>query len=349
MLLYENENNKNSDRLRVILQAGMNASKLVAKILGFSRRQATMPTVIDINSNMQDLERMVRRLLGEGIELKLDLHADTGRVLIDSTQIEQVLINLVLNARDAMPQGGTLTVATTPVEVDEVFARSHVGMSPGPHVCLVVQDTGLGMDSATLSRAFDPFFTTKEPGKGTGLGLSTVYGIVKQSGGSVWLDSSPDDGTTARVYLPAVREQPEEERTPSLGPAAPVQGATVLVVEDEQLVRDLVCRTLRRAGYTVLVAEHGEEALAVARAHVGPIELMITDVVMPRMNGSDLADRLSLERPGLRVLFVSGYTSEGLVVRGGLEPGTEYLQKPFTPAVLLDRVRELLTTERARA
>jgi PAS domain S-box-containing protein len=332
-----------------ITRAASRAASLTRQLLAYSRQQVLSPSVLDLQQVVDQLGGMLRRLIGEDIRL-ITRHADGETfVRVDRGQIEQVVLNLVLNARDAMPQGGTLTVATTPVEVDEVFARSHVGMSPGPHVCLVVQDTGLGMDSATLSRAFDPFFTTKEPGKGTGLGLSTVYGIVKQSGGSVWLDSSPDDGTTARVYLPAVREQPEEERTPSLGPAAPVQGATVLVVEDEQLVRDLVCRTLRRAGYTVLVAEHGEEALAVARAHVGPIELMITDVVMPRMNGSDLADRLSLERPGLRVLFVSGYTSEGLVVRGGLEPGTEYLQKPFTPAVLLDRVRELLTTERARA
>ena len=221
-------------------------------------------------------------------------------------------------------------------------------MNPGPHVCLQVQDTGSGMDEATRSRAFDPFFTTKEPGKGTGLGLSTVYGIVKQSGGSVWLDSVPGAGTTVRVYLPQVSEHPESEQAVLTGAAAPVQGATVLVVEDEQLVRDLVRRTLRRAGYTVLVAENGEAALAVSRANLGPIDLVVTDVVMPRMNGNDMASRLQLERPGIRVLFVSGYANDVLGLRGGLESGTEYLQKPFTPSVLLDRVRELLTPARAR-
>ena len=297
---------------------------------------------------VDQLGGMLRRLIGEDIRLITQHAAGETFVRVDRGQIEQVILNLVLNARDAMPQGGSLTIATTPVELDEAYARAHVGMTAGPHVSLLVQDTGSGMDPATRNRAFDPFFTTKEPGKGTGLGLSTVYGIVKQSGGSVWLDSNLGAGTTVRVYLPRVQEQPALEQAAPIVPAAPVAGATVLVVEDEQLVRDLVCRTLRRAGYTVLVADQGEEAVSVSRAHVGPIDLMVTDVVMPRMNGSELAGRLSLERPGLRVLFVSGYASEALDIRGSLEPGTEYLQKPFTPAVLLDRVRELLTTERAR-
>jgi PAS domain S-box-containing protein len=331
-----------------ITRASSRAASLTRQLLAYSRQQILSPSVLDLQQVVDQLGGMLRRLIGEDIKLITQHAAGETFVRVDRGQIEQVILNLVLNARDAMPQGGSLTVATMSVELDEAYARAHVGMTAGPHVCLLVQDTGSGMDAATRNRAFDPFFTTKEPGKGTGLGLSTVYGIVKQSGGSVWLDSIPGAGTTVRVYLPRVQEHPEEEQVASLGPAAPVQGATVLVVEDEQLVRDLVSRTLRRAGYTVMVAEHGDEALAISRTHVGPIDLMVTDVVMPRMNGSDLANRLVLERPGLRVLFVSGYPSEALDLRGGLESGMEYLQKPFTPSVLLDRVRELLTTERAR-
>jgi PAS domain S-box-containing protein len=331
-----------------ITRAASRAASLTRQLLAYSRQQILSPSVIDLQQVVDQLGGMLRRLIGEDIRLITQHAAGETFVRVDRGQIEQVILNLVLNARDAMPQGGSLTIATTPVELDEAYARAHVGMTAGPHVSLLVQDTGSGMDPATRNRAFDPFFTTKEPGKGTGLGLSTVYGIVKQSGGSVWLDSNLGAGTTVRVYLPRVQEQPALEQAAPIVPAAPVGGATVLVVEDEQLVRDLVCRTLRRAGYTVLVADQGEEAVSVSRAHVGPIDLMVTDVVMPRMNGSELAGRLSLERPGLRVLFVSGYASEALDIRGSLEPGTEYLQKPFTPAVLLDRVRELLTTERAR-
>jgi len=331
-----------------ITRAASRAASLTRQLLAYSRQQILSPSVIDLQLVVDQLGGMLRRLIGEDIRLITRHAAGETFVRVDRGQIEQVVLNLVLNARDAMPQGGALTVATMPVELDEAYVRAHVGMTAGPHVCLLVQDTGSGMDAAVRSRAFDPFFTTKEPGKGTGLGLSTVYGIVKQSGGSVWLESTPGAGTTVRVYLPRVQERPEEERVAPLGSAAPVQGATVLVVEDEQLVRDLVCRTLRRAGYTVLMAEHGDEALAISRTHVGPIDLVVTDVVMPRMNGSELAGRLLLERPGLRVLFVSGYPSEALDLRGSLEQGTEYLQKPFTPAVLLDRVRGLLTTERAR-
>lgn len=332
-----------------ITRAASRAASLTRQLLAYSRQQILSPSVLELQQVVEQLGGMLRRLIGEDIRLTTRHGTGETYVRVDRGQIEQVILNLVLNARDAMPHGGTLTVTTTAVELDEAFARAHVGMTRGPHVCLQVQDTGSGMDETTRTRAFDPFFTTKEPGKGTGLGLSTVYGIVKQSGGSVWLDSTPGAGTTVRVYLPQVQEHPESEQSETVSPASPVQGATVLVVEDEQLVRDLVRRTLRRAGYTVLVAENGEEALAVSRANLGPIDLVVTDVVMPRMNGSELASRLQLERPGMRVLFVSGYANDVLDVRGGLVPGTEYLQKPFTPSVLLDRVRELLTPARARA
>jgi PAS domain S-box-containing protein len=331
-----------------ITRAASRAASLTRQLLAYSRQQILSPSVLDLQQVVEQLGGMLRRLIGEDIRLITRHTASDTFVRVDRGQIEQVILNLVLNARDAMPHGGTLTVVTTPLDLDEAFARAHIGMGRGPHVCLQVQDTGSGMDEPTRSRAFDPFFTTKEPGKGTGLGLSTVYGIVKQSGGSVWLDSVPGAGTTVRVYLPRVREHPDQERVIPVGPTATVHGATVLVVEDEQLVRDLVHRTLSRAGYTVLVAEHGEEALGVSRANLGPIDLLVTDVVMPRMNGNELASRLSLERPGIRVLFVSGYANDVLDLRGGLEAGTEYLQKPFTPSVLLDRVRELLTPARVR-
>jgi len=331
-----------------ITHAASRAASLTRQLLAYSRQQVLTPSVIDLRQVVDQLGGMLRRLIGEDIRLSIRHAAGDTFVRVDRGQIEQVILNLVLNARDAMPNGGTLTVATTSTELDEAYARAHIGMSAGAHVCLQVQDTGSGMDEQTRSRAFDPFFTTKEPGKGTGLGLSTVYGIVKQSGGSVWLDSTPGGGTSVQVYLPRVQEQPDLAQAAQVAPSGPVQGATVLVVEDEQLVRDLVRRSLRRAGYMVLVAENGEEALAVFRANPGPIDLLITDVVMPRMNGNELASRILQERPGIRVLFVSGYANDVLDLRGGLGPGTEYLQKPFTPSVLLDRVRELLTPARAR-
>ncbi|HWA56896.1 MAG TPA: ATP-binding protein [Gemmatimonadales bacterium] len=331
-----------------ITRAAERAASLTRQLLAFSRLQILSPRVLELGQVVEQLSGMLRRLIGEDIRLITRHIGPAAHVRVDRGQIEQVLLNLVLNARDAMPQGGTLTITTGAQPLDDATARSH-GLSAGPHVCLQVQDTGTGMDEPTRLRAFDPFFTTKEPGKGTGLGLATVYGIVRQSGGSVQLESSPGAGTLVRVYLPMVEEAPEAEAPAVAGPGPSVQGVTTLVVEDEQLVRDLVCRTLRRAGYTVLVASNGEEALALSRATPDPIDLVVTDVVMPRMNGSELAQRLAAERPGIRVLFVSGYANEVLDVRGGLEPGTEYLQKPFVPSVLLDRVRELLTPARARA
>ncbi|MFN8651934.1 MAG: MASE1 domain-containing protein [Gemmatimonadales bacterium] len=333
-----------------ITRAASRAAGLTRQLLAYSRQQILSPSVLDLREVVEQLGGMLRRLIGEDVRLITRHVGEEGLVRVDRGQIEQVILNLALNSRDAMPQGGTVTITTRVTVLDDATARVH-GLRAGPHVCLIVQDTGSGMNEAVRSRAFDPFFTTKEPGKGTGLGLSTVYGIVQQSGGSVQLDSTPGAGTAVRVYLPKVEMMPAPLPEPVAPVPAPalVQGVTTLVVEDEQLVRDLVCRTLKRAGYNVLVASHGEEALAISRATPGPIDLVVTDVVMPRMNGSQLASRLTAERPGIRVLFVSGYANDVLDVRGGLEPGTEYLQKPFTPSVLLDRVRELLTPARARA
>jgi CheY-like chemotaxis protein/anti-sigma regulatory factor (Ser/Thr protein kinase) len=275
---------------------------------------------------------------------------DTGAsfVRVDRGQIEQVLLNLVVNARDAMPDGGTITISTGQSEVGAIRSGAPLDLTPGPHVCLTVTDTGTGMDEATRRRAFDPFFTTKPQGKGTGLGLSTVYGIVRQSEGSVLLESTPGSGTTVRVYLPRVAECPGQSPADSHAKPVPEAGGVILVVEDEELVRDLVSRTLRRAGYTVLVAEHGEDALRVSGAFPGTIDLMVTDVIMPRMGGRELSDRITALRPGLRILFVSGYANEATETPGLLGPGAEYLQKPFTPSMLLDRVREMLITDRAR-
>lgn len=330
-----------------IAHAASRAARLTRQLLAYSRQQVLSPSVLDLRQVVDELGGMFRRLIKEDIRLAVEHSPGETFVRVDRGQIEQVILNLVLNARDAMPSGGVLTIATTPVELEEAYARVHHGVSAGSHVCLMVQDTGLGMDTVTQSRAFDPFFTTKAPGKGTGLGLSTVYGIVKQSGGSIWLESTPGAGTSVVIYLPRVEEPPEPVPADPLGSEPPASEAMLLVVEDEEVVRQLVSRELRRAGYSVLEAENGDAALMVSRAQAGTIDLLVTDVIMPGMNGRDLAVRLRSERPGLKVLFVSGYTNE-LAGIGGVLESTDYLQKPFTPSVLLDRVSELLTPARAR-
>lgn len=328
-----------------ITRAAQRAAALTRQLLAYSRQQILAPQVLDLPQVVDQLGGMLRRLIGEDIRLVIEHAPGESFVRVDRGQIEQVLLNLVVNARDAMPAGGTLTIATAPVEVVE----PSLDVEPGPHVRLSVEDTGTGMDEATRRRAFDPFFTTKDQGKGTGLGLSTVYGIVRQSDGNVLLDSTPGSGTTVRVYLRRVEERPGSA-APVL-PARPPQeaGGVVLVVEDEALVRDLVCRTLRRAGYTVLLAENGEEALRVSGAFPDPIDLMVTDVIMPRMGGRELADRITGFRPDLPILFVSGYASEANDASVMRSAGAGYLQKPFTPSTLLERVRELLITSRARS
>jgi PAS domain S-box-containing protein len=335
------------DDAEEIIRAAARAAALTRQLLAYSRQQVLAPQVLELPQVVDQLGGMLRRLIGEDVRLVIHHAPGESFVRVDRGQIEQVLLNLVVNARDAMPGGGTLTISTAPVVLDEGSRRAIPDAESGPHVCLKVEDTGTGMDEVTRRRAFDPFFTTKEQGKGTGLGLSTVYGIVRQSEGSVLLESTPGSGTTVRVYLPQVSERPGVPALPVPGTVAQDSGGVILVVEDEPLVRDLVSRTLRRAGYSVLVADNGEEALRVAGSYAGAIDLMISDVIMPRMGGRELADRISVVRPGLRILFVSGYAHEDGAAAGLQSGGAEYLQKPFTPSVLLGRVRELLLTLRS--
>jgi CheY-like chemotaxis protein len=298
--------------------------------------------VLSPNAVVADMDKLLRRLLGEDVELRTVLASDVGSVKADPSQLEQVLLNLAVNARDAMPDGGKLTIETQNVELDQTYARGHLSAQPGPYVMLAVSDTGVGMDAATQARIFEPFFTTKERGKGTGLGLATVYGIVKQSNGWIWVYSEPGHGTTFKVYLPRVTES-AAPLTPS--PAAPVSvrgSETILLVEDDEMIRHLVQKVLKGNGYTVLVAGDGNAAERMAGAHADTIHLLMTDVVLPGLNGREVARRLVAQRPGIKVLYLSGYTDDAIVHHGVLEPGVAFLQKPFSPAVLGRKVREVL-------
>jgi CheY-like chemotaxis protein len=288
---------------------------------------------------------MLRRLIGEDIELCSVLAPELFRVRVDVGQIEQVVVNLAVNARDAMPRGGRLTIETANVILDEAYVREHVEVSPGPHVLLTVTDTGEGMDRATQARVFEPFFTTKEQGKGTGLGLSTVFGIVKQSGGSIYLHSEPGHGATFQVYLPSAgtTRSTSEPRMPAV--VAKPGGETVLVVEDDDQVRAVVLSILRRAGYVLLEANGAAQAFAVVERHSAQIQLLLTDVVMPGLSGPELARELKSRRPQLRVLCMSGYTDDAVLQHGILEAEMAFIQKPLTPDVLLRRVREVLDLE----
>ena len=325
-----------------IKSAADRAAALTRQLLAFSRKQTLQPKVMDINAAVTSLEKMVCRLIGEDVELATALADDLGRVRADPGQIDQVLMNLAVNSRDAMPEGGKLTVETANVELDENYAKAHVGVAPGPHVMLAVTDTGCGMDEETRSHIFEPFFTTKEMGKGTGLGLSTVYGIVKQSGGNVWIYSEPGKGTTFKVYLPRVEDAVEaSERRKSTATFA-TGSETILVVEDEEILRRLICRILRLSGYEVLEASNGGEALLTCEQHEDPIHLMVTDVVMPQMGGRELAERVAALRPDMKVAYMSGYTDDAIVRNGELSPGMTFIQKPFTASVLARTVREAL-------
>jgi CheY-like chemotaxis protein len=290
---------------------------------------------------------MLRRLIGEHVELQVDLEEGLGPVLVDRGQIEQVLMNLALNARDAMPSGGMVSLATQRVELSQARAERHVGLQPGPHALLVVGDTGLGMDDETRSRAFEPFFTTKEPGKGTGLGLATVYGIVQQSGGSISLDSTPGKGTVVRIFLPLAQALREAPTVLGADLERPRGSETILLAEDEEVVRDLVREILEGAGYTVLAAADGREALRLSKTHAGDVDMMVTDVVMPGLSGRELAERLWLSRPEMKVLYISGYTDIAVFDPGVLDPGSAFLQKPFSAPELTQKVREVLDTPRA--
>ena len=328
------------ERLREIERAGERGAALTHQLLAFSRKQVLRPRVLALNAVVEESTRMLGRLLGEDVELVTILDPDLGRVKVDPGQIDQIVLNLAVNARDAMPRGGRLVLETRNVVLDDDRRQRELALPPGSYVTLTVQDTGIGMDATTRSRIFEPFFTTKEHGKGTGLGLSTVYGIVKQSGGSIAVESEPARGTRLTVYLPRV-DAPLDAGDQDAD-SAPIQASrTLLVVEDEDMVRAVACDALRRFGYQVIEAADGAEALEVCEQHPGPIALMLTDVVIPQMSGRELATRARRLRPDLRVVYMSGYTHDVIDV-GSLGPGTFFLQKPFTLSALARKVHEVL-------
>jgi len=313
-----------------IHRAAERAGALTNQLLAFSRRQIIQPRVINVNAVVENTEKMLRRLIGEDIHLLLHLAPEIGNIKADPSHIEQAIVNLVVNARDAMPQGGRISIETCNVALDENYARSHMGVRPGLFVMIAVSDTGHGMDAETKRRMFEPFFTTKGHGKGTGLGLATVYGSVKQMGGDIWVYSEPNQGATLKMYFPRITEAAgaiaEEESAPPPAEA----GETILVVEDEKAVRELTVRILGKLGYRVLVASGGEEAIAISQSYADEISLLLTDVVMPNMSGRQVADKLLATRPGLKILYLSGYTDTTVVHHGVLETGLDFLPKPFS-------------------
>jgi PAS domain S-box-containing protein len=339
---------KDLDEIRA---AGERAAALTRQLLAFSRRQMLQPHKLDFNALVRQTEKMVRRLVGEDVEVAISLGESVTPVVVDPASIEQVLVNLAVNARDAMPMGGRLTLETAMVDLGAAYADSHATVIPGRYAMLAVSDTGEGMDALTRARIFEPFFTTKEQGRGVGLGLATVYGIVKQSGGYIWVYSEPGHGTSFKIYFPeaadiaGVSGRGAKPKT-SVGKRGKAKGGTetVLLVEDEDAVRALACQVLRRYGYLVLEARDGLDALRLAERHQGVIELVITDLVMPHMTGRDLALRLTEARGNVKVLFMSGYTNHAVVHRD-LTPSSAFLQKPFTPDSLIRMVRSVLDGE----
>jgi len=333
--------------LEEIRKAGARAASLTRQLLAFSRRQVMEPVMLDMNSVVESVAKMIERLIGEQVELSTSLDADLGQVHADPGQIEHVIINLAVNARDAMPDGGRLLIETANAVLDEAYVSSHAPVQPGSYVMLAISDTGVGMDEATCARVFEPFFTTKESGKGTGLGLSTVYGIVKQSNGYIWVYSEPGQGTTLKIYLPRVEEheplaRPRARRAAERAPLERNGKETGLVVEDDDAVRTVVRRTLEGSGYTVVEARDVREATRLASEYEGPIDFLITDLIMPEMSGRDLARRVAQLRPDVRVLYMSGYSDNAVLRQGMLSPDMQFLAKPFTRESLLDKVREIL-------
>jgi two-component system, cell cycle sensor histidine kinase and response regulator CckA len=338
---------KESDPMRNDLQeirgAGLLAVTLTRQLLAFSRQQVLKPRIIDLTAVVQGLEKMLRRLIGEEIELTTVCAPLLGAVLVDPGQMEQVIINLAVNARDAMPDGGKLGIETKEVELGQGYANDHVGVTPGPHILLTVTDTGRGMDLQTQSRMFEPFFTTKELGKGTGLGLATVFGIVRQSGGTIWVSSAIGQGTSIQVYLPmadrtaVVRPPPDPPNNQNLR-----GDETILLVEDDDRVRLLARTILRRYGYNVIDARGGGDALLLCEQYASPIHLLLTDVVMPRMSGRKLAERLLQVRPDMKVIYMSGYTDDAVVRHGVFHSTLAFIEKPITPEAMATKVRECL-------
>jgi len=329
------------DDLEQVRKAADGAAALTRQLLAFSRQQVVEPRVVSLNTVVEGLHKILRRVIGEDVELTTTLAPDLGAVRADVGQLEQVLMNLAVNARDAMPTGGRLTIETANVEHDPDYARDQDAAAVRRFAMLAVSDTGCGMDEATKAKIFEPFFTTKEPGKGTGLGLATVYGIVQQAGGFIWVYSEPGHGTSFKIYLPQV-DATAEVAAAATGARAPRGTETVLLVEDAAAVRAVTKQVLERQGYTVVEAPDGEAAVRLAQRHRGPIHLLLTDVVMPRVSGRELAEQLARVRPDTRVLYASGYTDDSVVRHGILESGTAYLQKPFSPESLARKVREVL-------
>jgi two-component system cell cycle sensor histidine kinase/response regulator CckA len=331
--------------LEEIERAAQRAVALTRQLLAFGRQQILQPRIVNLNDVATSMARMLRRLIGEDIELTVVASSNLGLVEVDPRQVEQILMNLAANARDAMPHGGKLILETANVDLDPEYVRGHLGTTAGPHVMLAVSDNGCGMDKATQARIFEPFFTTKETGKGTGLGLATVFGIVKQSGGTVWVYSEPGKGTTLKIYFPlAAAARLPEARDSAIPPDRSLNAGTetILLVEDDEHVRGVVRSILKELGYRVLDAQGGGDAFFLCEQHAGAIQLLLTDVVMPRMNGRQLSDRLRAIRPDMKVLFMSGFTSHAIVHKGILDEDVAFLQKPITPETLARKVREVL-------
>lgn len=331
----------NHSSVEQIMKAADRAATLTKQLLAFSRRQVLQPKVLDLNKLIGSLSTMLRRLIGEDIDLQIVLRPDLGQVSADPGQIEQVLMNLVVNARDAMPKGGTLTIETANANLSETYAGRYLSVKPGPYAMIAVSDTGTGMDEPTQARLFEPFFTTKGTGRGTGLGLSTVFGIVKQSAGGVEVYSVPNRGTSFKVYLPRI-DQPVTAEAATAERRVGRGTETILLVEDDEMVRNLVRETLSRDGYKVLDAADPLEARRIADGFRGKIHLLITDVVMPKVSGRELAEQLIRRRPDLKVIYMSGYTDSAIVNSGILQKEVAFLQKPFTPTILIEKVREVL-------
>ena len=331
-----------------IQKAAERAALLTQQLLAFSRKQILQPRIIDLNKLVADLNKMLRRIIGEDIDLITKLDLEIGKVKTDPGQIDQVIMNLAVNARDAMPQGGKLTIETKNKNLDDSCCERFPEVNPGNYVLLRVSDTGHGIDDDTKKNIFEPFFTTKEIGKGTGLGLSTVYGIVKQSGGYIQVYSKVDQGTTFEIYLPGIEKSDKEHKEESKQIVPEGGSETILIVEDEDVVREMICKILKSFGYIVMKARNGDEALAIIKSQdiEEKIDLLITDVIMPEMSGRELAEQLLSNKPALKVMYISGYTDDVIVHHDVLNEGVLFLQKPFSPQVLAQKVREILDVDR---
>jgi signal transduction histidine kinase len=328
--------------LTAIREAGQDAATLTMQLLAFSRQQVLEPKVLDLNIIVPKTMKLVRRLIGENITLNISMNPTLGRVKADPGQIGQMIMNLAVNARDAMPQGGQLTIETTNVELDDTSLSNQDSVSPGPYIMLAIRDSGCGMDVDTQARMFDPFFTTKDPGRGTGLGLSTVYGIVKQSGGHIDVSSKVGQGSIVRVYLPRSEDEFQVSEPAPARPEALRGAETILLVEDEEMVRAVGQDILQRHGYTILAAREAMEALQLAEKHQGPIHLLFTDMMMPGLSGPELAERLAFIRPETKVLHTSGYLDRWRTQHHSKALSTAFLQKPYTPETLTHKIREVL-------